>query len=269
MTENISEIPMGVLDPTYNVDPEEWFATRSRQLRVLNPNGSVAASCDVASLDTVGEFMLKAGLLKENAATQAIREGKAVRPAVDPDLPMPRFKQKSTPAKVASAKPEPESLSEATIPPALPGFRLVPESVNVTSLEVAPKIEERIVKVADYSGLGLLWVQENPDEPRLRATFDTPMGSCETCYHAIIRSEADNVLYLVFDTRYSLGRFSPKLGSNLTKLTLYDRVNDHYTGTLWTDAKFTLGVFEITPFVCAQPEEEGLPEEEEEEIPDY
>ena len=75
-------------------------------------------------------------------------------------------------------------------------------------------------------------------------------GEFDLYYHAVFESDA--VLYLVFDMRSKIGRFTPKMTELITL-----KVNDReFQGTLWSAAKFEMGVLEIMPFVISPETEE-------------
>ncbi len=101
-------------------------------------------------------------------------------------------------------------------------------------------------RVADFKPIKLDWLGVKALDPSVSVLFSSSVGEFETFYHRVFHSPS--VLYLVFDCRCKVGRFIPRLGSGEISLTVDGQ---SYSGFFWAEAKFELGVLEITPFVIA------------------
>ena len=222
----------------FDIRPDTWYANRLKGSRptptmigVPVGDGQLAMG-EIGSTTDIAEFMLRAGLLKDDKITRAMRakNGAPVAAPPPPKVILP-----------AANVEEPES-EPATDTPA----------IRTTTTKAAPR-EKRPV---DYRAIKLDWLKDKPTDPGVLVQFSSDYGDFETYYHIVYPSEA--MLYLVFDRRCKFGRFMPKMGQGLVTLSIN---KEKYVGTLWAAAKFEVGVLEITPFIIAPnaEEEEPLP----------
>jgi hypothetical protein len=134
-----------------------------------------------------------------------------------------------------------------------PELALVPPA-SFPSVQTQPQTTTKVKRVADFKCIKMDWLKDKPTDPGICVQFSSEHGDSETYYHTILGSEA--VLYLVFDQRCKFGRFVPKM-NGLVTMTFGGRT---VRGTLWSAAKFVLGVLEITPFVLVSEDFEEKPQ---------
>jgi hypothetical protein len=210
---------------------------------------------NVTSAGSIYESMCRAGLIK-NASTlrPAVRKPAAVPTGQDVMDTINQNKRRlasnqydeSVGRPIQVLKPIVSEVSERD------------EALAEVEQFYAQEPVRRPQRVADFSELGLDFLQASPAEPNICVTLELEQGEYESYYHEIIRTEY--VFYFVFDRRWRYGRFKPKQSRAITTINVD---GERYNGMFWADATFQLGILEITPFVVAT---EGG---EEEKIADY
>jgi len=232
-----------------NIGPDEWYAEHPAKLQVTLPDGTVKSGGIYSTAD-IGRFMRESGLIKG-------RDSSVVR---DPD--MPQFKTKTRQARQAAyqvTERQPTGRYDLT------------ELERVMNSGYGQPAVLPTMEPLNFMAIGLDWVGAEPSEPVVRVQFESELGECETYYHRVFGAKPDSaVIYLVFDTRYKVNRFTPKMGSTLTKITVDGDYRLEFSGTLWAAAKLRFGVFEIVPFVVAVPAvEPDTKPDTQDEIPSY
>ncbi len=105
-------------------------------------------------------------------------------------------------------------------------------------------VKER--RVAVFKPIRLDWFGVKALVPSVSVLFSFSVGDLGTFSPRFFHSPS--VLYLVFDRRCKVGRFIPRLGSGEISLTVDGQ---SYSGFFWAEAKFELGVPELTPILTA------------------
>jgi hypothetical protein len=210
---------------------------------------------EVRDKASIHDMLLAAGLLKvqgDKAALQRVTKSTGVAgellqfPASSVQQPVVQQLAVQQPTSPAPLQFVNATDSLRTLPADLVTLPASPSSVTPSP-------------IVDFSILGLDFISSEPQEPNIRVTFEFAHGEYESFYHAVI--QADAVVYLVFDTRWRYGRFTPK-SKDLTTICID---GSEMKGVFWTAASFRLGVMELTPFIISIEE----PETQEERIADF
>jgi len=247
-------------DSIFDMDIDRFYTQgpdgktpRPARINMMRPDGTVLSS-EINSVDAIGDFMRQAGLL-------------AAGTPMKPPVPVQKPIHAHTKPIVPSLADDLDNVLDAVLMPSVsspvvPNVFVAPgasSSAAVAVPAVSPRKTGREKRVPDFKSIKMEWLKDKPAEPTICVKFSSEYGDFETYYHAVIVSEP--VLYLIFDKRCKFGRFMPKMGGGLVDIVVGDEL-EGYSGTLWAEASFELGVLEITPFIVARDAEEVS-------VPDY
>ena len=226
------------------IAPSKWYNdVRGQKLHLTVTRGGVTKDLgEISSHEDIATAMKAGGLIKNVPVVKPPDTmGERSIPIRSNGVKFNAPKKQQEPDNLEQ---ELEEVLSGNYTPSVPTSPPPPKATGVA------KTREK--KVPDFRAIKMEWLPETPTDPKLLAQFSSEHGDFETYYHYLFDSSA--IVYLAFDKRCKFGRFIPKMGDVLFTLSISGQT---FQGALWGDAKFDVGILEITPFikVAAQTEE--------------